>query len=156
MKSTCIAAGLGLAILVSGCADTGAFGGGTRYGESTPVAAPVADRHGRILAVEVIQVDDQYRLGVGTAVGAVAGAILGRQIGGGSGRNVATVAGAAAGAAAGTVAESKMKRQTAQRVRVQMQTGGEVSIVQPVDNRLQQGMNVIVHGSGETARVVPR
>ena len=132
MKSTCIAAGLGLAILVSGCADTGAFGGGTRYGESTPVAAPVADRHGRILAVEVVQVDDQYRLGVGTAVGAVAGA------------------------AAGTVAESKMKRQTAQRVRVQMQTGGEVSIVQPVDNRLQQGMNVIVHGSGETARVVPR
>jgi outer membrane lipoprotein SlyB len=60
------------------------------------------------------------------------------------------------GAGVGTVAEGKMKQKDAQRVTVQMQTGGQVSIVQPPDNRIRTGMNVLVVGSGENARVVPR
>lgn len=140
----------------TGCAETQSFGGGPRYGETAPVADPISDRYGSIVSVEVVKVDDQYKLGVGTAVGAVAGALLGRQVGSGTGRTAATVAGAAAGAAAGTVAESKLRRRDVQRVTVQMRTGGQVTIVQPVDTRLQQGMNVVVQGSGESARVTPR
>lgn len=86
------------------------------------------------------------------AVGAVAGGLLGSQIGQGRGSTLATVLGAAAGA----VVESKMKKKDAQRVTVTMRTGGEVTIVQPVDARLKSGMNVRVEGSGETARVVPQ
>jgi outer membrane lipoprotein SlyB len=156
MKRTTIFTFALVATLAAGCADTGSFGGGPRYGESGTETAQAQDRYGNIVSVETVQVDDQYRLGVGTAVGAVAGAILGRQVGGGRGRDVATVVGAAAGAAAGTVAESKLKKQTAQRVVVRMATGGEVTILQPVDDRLRQGMNVIVQGSGESARVAPR
>jgi outer membrane lipoprotein SlyB len=37
-----------------------------------------------------------------------------------------------------------------------MVTGGRVTITQPVDARLRQGMSVRVEGSGEYARVVPR
>lgn len=156
MKSTAWIACITAAVFSAGCADMPTYGGGPRYGESTSSPEPVNDRYGSVIGLETVKVDDQYKLGVGTAVGAVAGALLGRQIGSGTGRTVATVAGAAAGAAAGTVAESKMRRNDAQRVTVQMQTGGQLTIVQPVDARLRQGMRVIVHGSGESARVAPR
>ena len=65
------------------------------------------------------------------------------------------MAGAAVGAAAGTVAEGKLKSRDAQRVTVRMNTGGQVTILQPVDNRLAEGMDVRIEGSGDTARVVP-
>lgn len=155
MNRIALIAGCAAAVLAAGCAETPSFGG-PGYGESPTAADPVNDRYGSIVGIEIIQVDEQYKLGVGTAVGAVAGALLGRQVGSGGGRTAATVAGAAAGAAAGTVAESKLRRRDAQRVTVRMHTGGQVTIVQPVDGRLQQGMNVVVQGSGETARVLPR
>ena len=37
-----------------------------------------------------------------------------------------------------------------------MRSGGQVTIMQPVDNRLSNGMNVLVTGSGENARVIAR
>lgn len=141
--------------LTFGCADMGSLGG-PKYGETGGTVTSQSDRHGSITSIEMIRVDDNYKLGVGTAVGAIAGGLLGSQIGSGRGSTVAAVAGAAAGAAAGTVAESKMKKKDAQRVTLQMSTGGQVTIVQPVDSRLRNGMNVLVEGSGETARVVPR
>ncbi len=140
------------AALAAGCADLGSLGG-TKYGETATTATSQAERDGTIATLETIQVDDQYKLGVGTAVGAVAGGILGRGIGDGTG---ATVTGAVLGGLAGTYAESKLKKQDAQRVTVNMKTGGSVTITQPVDNRLRQGMAVRVEGSGESARVVPR
>lgn len=143
------------AVLVAGCAEMPQFGG-PKYGETSGTLASQADRNGTITSLETVKVDEDYKLGVGTAVGAVAGGLLGSQIGEGRGSTVGTVVGAAAGAAAGTVAESKMKKKDAQRVTVKMATGGEVTIVQPVDSRLRNGMRVRVEGSGETARVVPR
>lgn len=144
-----------VAALAFGCADMGSLGG-PKYGETAGTVASQVDRHGSITAIEIIKVDDEYKLGVGTAVGAVAGGLLGSQVGSGRGSTAAAVAGVAAGAAAGTVAESKMKKKDAQRVTVHLSTGGQVAIVQPVDSRLRTGMNVLVEGSGETGRVVPR
>lgn len=140
------------AALAAGCADMGSLGG-TKYGETGTATASQSERDGTIATLETIQVDDQYKLGVGTAVGAVAGGILGRGIGDGTG---ATVAGAVLGGLAGTYAESKLKKQDAQRVTVNMKTGGTLTILQPVDGRLRRGMAVRVEGSGEDARVVPR
>lgn len=155
MKSTVITSLLVAVTLFAGCAEMGTIGG-PKYGDTGGTVASQADRNGRITALEVVKVDGDYKLGVGTVVGAVAGGLLGSQVGSGRGATVATVAGAAAGAAAGTVAESKMKKVDAQRVTVQMSSGGQVIIVQPVDSRLRNGMNVRVEGSGETGRVVPR
>ena len=143
-----------VAAMAAGCADMGSLGG-PKYGETSGSVAGQTDRAGRITGLEVIQVDQDYKLGVGTAVGAVAGGLLGSQIGEGRGSTVGAVVGAAAGAAAGTVAESKIKKKEAHRVTVQMNTGGQVTIVQPVDSRLRSGMTVHVEGSGESARVVP-
>lgn len=151
-----IAVALSLAAsLAFGCADLKNIGS-TSYGETAGSVAGRTDRHGVITALEVVKVDEDYQFGLGTVVGAVAGGLLGSQIGAGRGRTVATVAGAAAGAAAGTVAESKVKKKDAQSVRVKMAGGGEVTILQPVDARLRNGLAVTVEGSGEHARVVPR
>ena len=140
------------ASLVSGCAEMGSLGG-TKYGETDSAVASQSERNGTIAQLEIIQVDDKYKLGVGTAAGAVAGGLLGAGVGDST---TATVAGAVLGGVAGTYAESKMSTQDAQRIVVNMSTGGSVTITQPVDNRLRQGMRVRVEGSGTNARVVPR
>jgi len=126
---------------------------GTTYGESSGTTSSQSDRYGTIANLENVQVDEKYKLGVGTAAGAVAGGILGSQVGDST---TATVAGAVLGGLAGTYAESKIKNQNAQQVTVNMNTGGRLTILQPEDNRLREGMQVRVEGSGENARVVPR
>ncbi|OYW39864.1 MAG: hypothetical protein B7Z35_02970 [Hydrogenophilales bacterium 12-61-10] len=139
--------------LAGGCAEMGSLGG-TQYGETNSSSASQSDRNGTIVQLETIQVDDKYKLGVGTAAGAVAGGLLGAGIGDST---TATVAGAVLGGVAGTYAESKLgQKQDAQRIVVNMSTGGSVTITQPVDNRLRDGMRVRVEGSGTNARVVPR
>jgi outer membrane lipoprotein SlyB len=140
------------ASLASGCAEMGSLGG-TKYGETDSAVASQSERNGTIVQLENIQVDDKYKLGVGTAAGAVAGGLLGAGVGDST---TATVAGAVLGGVAGTYAESKMSNQDAQRIVVNMSTGGSVTITQPVDNRLREGMRVRVEGSGTNARVVPR
>lgn len=140
------------AALVGGCAEMGSLGG-TKYGETDSATASQSERDGTIATLENIQVDDKYKLGVGTAVGAVAGGILGAAVG----DTGATVAGAVLGGVAGTYAESKMVgKRDAQQITVNMVTGGHITITQPRDDRLRQGMRVRVEGSGENARVVPR
>lgn len=137
--------------LVGGCADTN--WGGTRYGETDGTVTSQSERDGTIATIENIQVDDRYKLGVGTAVGAVAGGLLGSAIGDSKG----AIAGAVLGGAAGTYGESKMgDKRDAQRIAVDMATGGRVTITQPIDARLSEGMRVRVEGSGVNARVVPR
>ncbi len=137
---------------ISGCAEMGSLGG-TQYGESGAAPATQSERLGTITKLEYIQVDNNYKLGVGTAAGAVAGGILGSEIGD---SGTSTIAGAVLGGLAGTYAESKVRKQEAQRIIVRMHTGGTLTIEQPVDNRLRSGMNVRIEGSGQNARVIPR
>lgn len=152
MNQRCAVPLLMLAALVGGCADMGSLGG-TKYGDTGSAVASQSERDGTIVQLENIEVDDKYKLGVGTAVGAVAGGLLGAGVGDST---TATVAGALLGGVAGTYAESKIHKQDAQRVTVNMVTGGSVTITQPMDGRLREGMAVRVEGSGESARVVPR
>jgi len=156
IRGLCILTSLTITLFAAGCADIG----GSRYGErAAPVRSagePETARYGRVTALETVQVDKDYKFGVGTVVGAVAGGIIGHQFGGGSGKTLLTIAGTLAGAAAGTAAESKLNKQDAQKVTVAMQSGGTLTIVQPVDSRLRNGLSVRITGGGETARVVPR
>lgn len=144
---------ISVAGLLSGCADTRSLGGGGDYGERSGTVSNQSDRDGYITALEKIEINEDYKLGVGTAVGAVAGGLLGSKVGDST---ISTVAGAAVGAAAGTYAQGKLSNKDAQRVTVQMATGGQVVIVQPINNGLSNGMEVRVEGSGESGRVVRR
>lgn len=143
---------LGLTILFAGCSDLGSLGN-SRYGESEKTATNQSERNATIARLETIQVDENYKLGIGTAVGAVAGGLLGAGLGD---SKTATVLGAVVGGAAGTYAESRYKKKDAQRITLNMATGGRLTITQPPDERLREGMSVRVEGSGENARVVPR
>lgn len=156
MKTRVLVPAVLFAMVAAGCNDMPKLGGGPTYGDTSGSVASQSERSGKITALEIVQVDEKYKFGVGTAVGAVAGGLLGSQIGKGDGSTLGAVLGAAAGAVAGTAVESKMKKQDAQRVTVKMSTGGDVTIVQPVNARLTSGMKVRVEGSGETARVVPQ
>lgn len=137
--------------LVAGCAEAPRKDP-TRYGTTADSSASQYDRRGTIHSIENVQADGDYKLGVGTAVGAVAGGLLGSAVGD---SKTATAVGAVLGGVAGTYGESKVKDKTVQRVTVDMSTGGRVTIIQPVDTRLRNGMRVQVVGSGENARVVP-
>lgn len=152
MNRSIVLSSLLAAALLGGCAELGSLGGPT-YGQTAGAAASQNERDGTIAKLENLQVDDRYKLGVGTAVGAVAGGILGAAIGDST---AATVTGAVLGGLGGTYAESKIHKADAQRVTVDMATGGQLTIVQPMDGRLREGMPVRVEGSGESARVVPR
>ena len=141
-----------LMTVVGGCAEMGGQGG-TKYGETNRPVTYQSERDGTIAQLDNIEVDNKYKLGVGTAVGAVAGGLLGAGVGDST---TATVAGVVLGGVAGTYAESKIAKKDAQRVTGNMVTGGRVTIAQPRDGRLREGMRVRVEGSGENARVVPR
>jgi len=141
-----------VAALTAGCAQLEDLTG-TKYGTTEGTVASQTERDGTLVKLEKIQVDDKYKLGVGTAVGAVAGGVLGAGVGDST---TATVAGAVLGGLAGTYAESKLAKNDAQQVTVDMKTGGRVTIVQPINDSLREGMAVRVEGSGENARVVPR
>ncbi|MFO7543628.1 MAG: glycine zipper 2TM domain-containing protein [Thiobacillus sp.] len=156
MKKRMLVPAILLAMGMGGCSDMPQLGGGPKYGDSSGSVASLSERSGKITSLETVQVDENYKFGVGTVAGAVAGGLLGSQIGKGDGSTLGAVLGAAAGAVAGTAVESKVKKQDAQRVNVKMTTGGEVTIVQPLDDRLKTGMNVRVEGSGERTRVVPQ
>ena len=57
--------------LVSDCADMGSLRGGPDYGERSGTVESQADRDGQITALENIEVDEDYKLGIGTAIGGV-------------------------------------------------------------------------------------
>ena len=125
---------------------------------AAPASAADIDATGRITRVESIKVDDDSKAGAGATAGAVAGGFVGSQFGYGfgAGSTLGIVTGAAVGAATSNAVQSQTAKRDAQRVSVQLATGGAVTVVQPVDTRLSSGMEVRVEGSGESARVVPR
>lgn len=153
MNQRTVLPSLVLVALLGGCADTGTTTA-TRYGETArTTTAMQSERDGTIARIENLTVDDEYKLGIGTAVGAVAGGLLGAGV---SDSTAGAAAGAVLGGAAGTYAQSRMDKKEVQQLTVNMVTGGSVTITQPTDARLREGLPVRVEGSGETARVVPR
>lgn len=143
-----------IAALMGGCAQTRGVTGEPQYGETGRTTGSYSDRYGTIYRLENVQVDNDYKLGVGTAIGAVAGGIVGSKAGDST---TATVAGAVLGGLAGTYAQSKLGKNNVQRITVQMYSGGQLVITQPDSyTSLRDGMEVRIEGSGENARVVPR
>lgn len=138
-----------LALSLSACATVDAGNGGPGEMEI---------RTGRIEQITLTQVQTNHDSGVGAVLGGVGGAALGSLIGHGTGRDVAMVAGALGGALGGNYEEKKHYDQPkeAQQIIVRMRSGVLVSVTQPVNPSLGQGMAVYIEGSGSEARVVPQ
>ncbi|MBD9499251.1 hypothetical protein M2D07_005195 [Pseudomonas sp. BGr12] len=138
-----------IALSLSACATVDAGNGG---------AGEIAIRSGRIEQITLTQMQSNQDSGVGAVLGGIGGAVLGGLIGGGTGSDVAMVAGAMGGALGGDYEEKKLYDQPkeAQQVIVRMRSGVLVSVTQPVNPTLGQGMAVYIEGSGNGARVVPQ
>ncbi|MDB6145876.1 MAG: 17 kDa surface antigen [Pseudomonas sp.] len=115
-------------------------------------------RSGKVEQIVLTQMQTNHDSGVGAILGGLAGVGIGSLIGHGTGRDVAMVAGALAGAVGGNYAEKKQYDQPkeAQQVIVRMRSGVLVSVVQPINPAIYNGMNVYIEGSGNDARVVPQ
>lgn len=134
---------------LTGCAAVGSGNGGPGEMEI---------RTGRIEQITMTQMQTNHDSGVGAVLGAVGGAALGSLVGQGTGRDVAMVAGVLGGALGGNYLEKKRYDQPkeAQQIIVRMKSGVLVSITQPVNPGLSQGMAVYIEGTGGDARVVPQ
>lgn len=142
-------AALFVAATVTGCAAVGPGNGGPGEMEI---------RTGRIEQITMTQMQTNHDSGVGAVLGAVGGAALGSLVGQGTGRDVAMVAGVLGGALGGNYVEKKRYDQPkeAQQIIVRMKSGVLVSVTQPVNLNLSQGMAVYIEGTGGDARVVPQ
>ncbi|MGA9422044.1 MAG: glycine zipper 2TM domain-containing protein [Rhodanobacteraceae bacterium] len=99
---------------------------------------------GTVRSVESIGHRDNH-LGAGTAVGAVVGGVLGNQVGKGDGRKAATVAGAVAGGVVGHQVEKHNRDERfSYRIRVRMDNGRTISVVQRDRDGLRRGDRVRV------------
>jgi outer membrane lipoprotein SlyB len=141
-----LALALSFVIAVSGCATPG---GGS--------ANDVEIRTGRIEQITATTMQSNHHQGVGAILGGIAGAGIGSLIGAGTGRDVAIAAGAIAGVVGGNYVQKREfdKPQPAQQVIVRLNSGVLVSITQPVNPSLANGMRVYVEGAGADARVIP-
>ncbi|MEE9103635.1 glycine zipper 2TM domain-containing protein [Pseudomonas nitroreducens] len=142
-------AALVVAASLTACANVGPGNGGPGEMEI---------RTGRIEQITLTQMQTNHDSGIGAVLGGVGGAALGSLIGQGTGRDVAMVAGVLGGALAGNYAEKKRydQPQEAQQIIVRMKNGVLVSVTQPVNQGLSQGMAVYIEGTGGDARVVPQ
>jgi outer membrane lipoprotein SlyB len=146
MKVFCTALVLVLATLLAACAS--AIGrGGTELGEQSL-------RYGVITQIEMVELEGNRQLGVGTVLGAAAGGIIGHQVGSGGGRDVATVLGAIGGGLAGNAIQNRTHKRPGQHIFVKLDNGASVSVTQPTDAALRVGQRVSIQGDGKDARVV--
>jgi outer membrane lipoprotein SlyB len=129
----------------------------TACATSTTQSGEAEVRQGVIEQITPVQINSSHHPGVGAVVGGIAGVGLGSLIGGGTGRDVAMVLGAVGGAVAGNQVQKKYDQPVAGlQIVVRLANGVLVSVTQTGNSGLRQGQNVLIQGSGEDARVVPR
>jgi outer membrane lipoprotein SlyB len=135
----------GLTLILTACATPGPQPGETDI------------RAGVIEQITPVQIQSNHHSGVGAVVGGVVGLGLGSLVGGGTGRDVAMVLGTVGGAYAGNEVQKKNDQPVqGQQIIVRTGSGVLISITQPVNPSLFNGQRVLVEGSGDAARVVPR
>lgn len=132
--------------------------GGCSTGKSGPSPRQVTDvQYGVVEEMHVVQLDepgDASLLGVGA--GALLGGIVGHQFGSGTGRTLATVGGALAGAAAGYGAEKALSRKNGLEIRVRLDNGEKLSVVQDGNTIFDPGERVRVERDSAGAFRVTR
>ena len=139
-----ILAGVVTVLLVAGCAQS-------------PTLGETEVRQGRITRIDAVSIEGDHQLGLGAIIGGIAGGVLGHQIGGGTGQTVATIAGVLAGGAVGQGVQNRYaERRPGQHILVDLGSGYEVGITQPVNPDLRVGDPVRIEGSGSNARVLRR
>jgi outer membrane lipoprotein SlyB len=90
--------------------------------------------------------------GTGAVIGAVVGGVAGNQVGGGNGKKVATAAGVIGGALLGNNIEQNRNSSTWYDIVVEMDDGGQQSIMVQDPQNISPGAEVNVYGDNITLR----
>jgi len=114
-------------------------------------------RDGTVVQVVEATIEGQSGI-IGTYGGGYIGNEVGRTIGSGSGSGIAGAVGAVAGAVVGKTAEKKVTQKRAWELLVEMSgSGGTLAIVQPADQKFDEGEKVRVYtrsdGSARVAKL---
>ena len=101
----------------------------------------------------IIAVQDQGKgTGVGAVLGALVGGLAGNQVGGGDGKKLATVAGVIGGAVVGNKIEGDRKDLAYYEVTIDMDAGGQRTIIVPDSAGIHVGSAVSVSGTNISLR----
>lgn len=134
--------------LVGGCASQG----GKSYTTSQERSALTIKR-GQVTDVEVVRISNDTT-GIGMTGGGVTGGVIGNLFGHGKGRTLATLGGALLGALGGAAIEKGVRDGNAYQISVLLDGGGEMAIVQDMDDTFRPGDRVrVLTGRDGTARV---
>jgi len=116
-----------------------------------PVQVPVCTTCGVVRSITTV-VQAGTSTGLGAAIGAVAGGLAGNQVGGGSGNTIATAAGVIGGAVLGNTIERNRNSGAMYEVIVDMEAGGQQTIMVPDATGISQGSAVNVQGGNISLR----
>lgn len=151
MKSIFVVTAMAIALMTSGCVSNGS------RPNNQYQSASYQSYVGVVTSVRAVNIDNSNMAtkGGGALAGAALGAILGHQVGNGTGRTIATIAGAAAGGYGGMVASDAMTKSNGNEIRVRLDRGNDVVIMQEGPARVGANQRVRVIESSAGLQVEP-
>ncbi len=154
MRLTIVAASLAVALTMSACVSNGNRPNNqyNQYQSNNYQSYP-----GVVTSVRPFEVDDSNMAtkGAGVVGGAALGALLGNQVGRGKGKTLATIAGGAAGAYGGMVAADAMTKKRGNEIRVRLDSGNEVTVMQEGQTSVYYNQRVRVIETNAGLQVAP-
>lgn len=152
MQTKLIAAVLGSALLLTGCAQQGLTGSAYSRSDARQVQNV---EYAIVESVTPVIIDGRTDGVVGAGAGAIVGGLAGSTVGGGKGSSIATVLGAVAGGIAGQALEENATREQGQEITLRLDSGRTISVVQAVENNMffRPGDRVRVLTGGGNVRV---
>ncbi|MCX5591077.1 glycine zipper 2TM domain-containing protein [Alcaligenes endophyticus] len=152
MRMAVVAACVGTALLLGGCANKSASGGVYTYDQAQREQIV---RLGTVTNLRPITIQSGQSSGVGGVAGAALGGVAGSAIGGGRGSVLAAIGGALIGGLVGNKVENEVDKTRGVEVTVQLDNGETRVVAQADDTPFSVGQRVrLISGSGPT-RVAP-
>lgn len=150
MNAVTIAAVVGLAALMGGCANHSASSRVYTFDQAQRTQTVVL---GYVAGVRPVTIQAAQTSGFGGIAGGVLGGVAGNAVGGGSGRRITTVGGAVGGAMAGNAIENASARRQGLEITVRLDSGDLRVITQEADVPVFTGQRVQVVTQGGVSRV---
>jgi len=151
-RSAAIAAALGAAAILSGCANHSASSAAYTYGQAQREQIV---RLGTVESVRPVIIQQDRSTGAGVLAGGALGGVLGNAVGGGSGRSIMTVGGAILGGIAGDAIENQVTRTNGLEITVRLDNGETRVVAQAADVPITAGQRVRMISGGGPTRVAP-
>jgi len=151
-RRSALAAALGAAVMLSGCANPSASSAVYTYSQAQREQIV---RLGTVESVRPVVIQQDSTTGAGVLAAGALGGVLGNAVGGGSGRTIMTVGGAILGGIVGDVIENQVTRTHGLEITVRLDNGETRVVAQAADVPINAGQRVRMISGGGPTRVAP-